>query len=250
MVAFAAMAPALQAQDLVFNNHGAKASLIELYSSEGCSSCPPAEALVNKLKAAPGLWREIFPVAFHVDYWDNLGWPDRFASAAYTQRQRDYAERLKQDSVYTPEFVVNGLEWRGGLLGDRLSSLSAAKSGDLTVTVQADGKKIGARYLAPDAAAGTDLTLNVALLGFNAVTDVMSGENGGRKLQHDFVVLGFRSSPLARGNGGAFEQDPADAPATVSGETPGALVAWVSDGSGKILQVAGGWLSKPAAAKD
>ncbi len=249
MIAFAAMAPALQAQDLVFNNSGTKASLIELYSSEGCSSCPRAEAWLNKLKKAPGLWREIFPVAFHVDYWDNLGWPDRFASADYTQRQRDYAARLKQDSVYTPEFVVNGLEWRGGLLGSPLSGPGAAKAGDLTVTVQADGKKIGARYLAPDAAAGTDLTLNVALLGFNAVTDVMSGENGGRKLQHDFVVLGFQSSPLARGAGGIFQKDPVDAPATVSGETPGAMVAWVSDGSGKILQVTGGWL-KAGAPKD
>ena len=102
----------LLSQDVVFKSSGAPSSLIELYSSEGCSSCPPAEEWLNHLKGDAGLWKSVFPVAFHVDYWDGLGWPDRFARAEYTQRQRDYAARLRQDSVYTPEFVLNGLEWR------------------------------------------------------------------------------------------------------------------------------------------
>ncbi|MDB4793761.1 DUF1223 domain-containing protein, partial [Methylacidiphilales bacterium] len=84
----------LRAQDVVFKSNIPTASLIELYSSEGCSSCPPAEAWVNDLKSAPELWKSIFPVVFHVDYWDGLGWPDRFSRADYTQRQRNYAAQL------------------------------------------------------------------------------------------------------------------------------------------------------------
>ena len=87
--------------------------MIELYTSEGCSSCPPAEAWLSTWKSSPDLWKSVFPVAFHITYWDDLGWTDSFAQPAFTQRQRDYAARLGQDSVYTPEFVVNGREWRG-----------------------------------------------------------------------------------------------------------------------------------------
>ena len=142
-------AASLFAQDIVLKSSGARSSLVELYSSEGCSSCPPAEEWTNQLKAVPGLWKDTFPVVFHVDYWDGLGWPDRFARAEFTQRQRDYAARLNQDSVYTPEFVVNGLEWRQSWLGGRnIPTQGAEKSGDLTLTVGAKEKKISAVYTA------------------------------------------------------------------------------------------------------
>src|SRR6478609_8524746 len=88
-------------------------TLLELYSSEGCSSCPPAEAWMASLRDAPGLWRDFVPVVFHVAYWDRLGWRDRFASEQFTQRQYAYAARWRSDSVYTPEFVANGEQWRG-----------------------------------------------------------------------------------------------------------------------------------------
>src|SRR5271168_2184673 len=131
----------LHSQDIVFKNSGSKATLVELYSSEGCSSCPPAEAWLSKLKASPGLWTEIFPVAFHVDYWDNLGWPDRFAKPEYTQRQRNYAAQLGQDSVYTPEFVTSGREWRGWFNGERLPTAETETSGELSLQIQDGGKK-------------------------------------------------------------------------------------------------------------
>src|SRR5271170_5592196 len=126
------------ADEIVFRNSGTNATLVELYSSEGCSSCPPAEAWMSKLKASPNLWNDLFPVVFHVDYWDGLGWPDRFARPAYTQRQRNYAARLGQDSVYTPEFITNGREWRGWFHGDRLPPAQDATSGDLML-VMSDG---------------------------------------------------------------------------------------------------------------
>ncbi len=233
----------LPAQDLVFKGDSTTASLLELYSSEGCSSCPPAEAWLNRQKSAPGLWKDLFPVAFHVDYWDGLGWPDRFARPAYTQRQQDYAARLGQDSVYTPEFIANGREWhRGGLGGQDLPSAGAEKTGELSVTVSEQGGKLAAVYLPPPSARPGPLLLNVALLGFDLFTDVQRGENEGRKLQHDFVVLSFQATPLAMRTDNRFQSDPVELKSTTT-DLPGAVVAWVSTQDGSILQVAGGWLA-------
>ena len=230
-------------QDFVLKNSGSKASLIELYSSEGCSSCPPAEAWTNDLKSAPGLWKDIFPVAFHVDYWDGLGWPDRFARAEYTQRQRNYAAQLGQDSVYTPEFIVNGLEWRRGWFsGQGLPSAGAKKAGTLSLTIHDKEKKISANYIPGPSVTAQPLVLNVALLGFKLVTDVKRGENGGRTLEHDFVVLSFNSTPLTSGANASFQSPPIEIKSSTE-DAPGAVVAWVSTSDGSILQVAGGWLS-------
>ncbi len=229
----------LFAQDIVLKSSGAPSSLIELYSSEGCSSCPPAEEWTNQLKNAPGLWKDIFPVVFHVDYWDGLGWPDRFARAEYTQRQRDYAARLQQDSVYTPEFVVNGQEWRRGWLNGAIPAQGAEKSGILTVTVGAKEKKLSAVYTG--ASSAQSLTLNVALLGFNVITDVKRGENSGRKLEHDFVVLNYTSTPLVSASDGTYRAD-SIAIKSSTDDAPGAVVAWVSKADGSIAQIAGGYL--------
>ncbi|MEN9676720.1 MAG: hypothetical protein RIS76_2616 [Verrucomicrobiota bacterium] len=86
--------------------------MIELFTSEGCSSCPPAEKWLGSLGDQPGLWRDFVPVAFHVDYWDGLGWADRFASVENTRRQERYATHWRNRGVYTPGFVLNGTEWR------------------------------------------------------------------------------------------------------------------------------------------
>jgi hypothetical protein len=240
------LAPALHADPLVFNGTSAKASLIELYSSEGCSSCPPAEAWLNDLKAAPGLWRDIFPVAFHVNYWDNLGWTDRFATPAFTDRQRDYAARLNQESVYTPEFIVDGREWQRSWLSRQVPDEAAAKQGELAFRFDPHDQKYSARYVAAAPGSGSGLTLNVALLGFGVVSNVEHGENGGQRLRHDFLALGFDSVPLDPGTDGAVAAGPREI-TSISGETPGAVVAWVSDSAGKILQITGGWVGqKPA----
>ena len=228
----------LHAQDTVFSSGGTEASLVELYTSEGCSSCPPAESWLGGLKSDPGLWRDIFPVAFHINYWDDLGWTDRFATPATTQRQRDYAARFGQDSVYTPEFILNGREWRRGWLSDGLPKPAADKTGTLTVRRAAD-QTITAQYTL--SSPREHCTLNVALLGFNIASDVKSGENGGRKLQHDFLALGFASTALVAGKDGALTASPLHV-STLAGEKAGALVAWVSDADGNILQITGGWL--------
>jgi hypothetical protein len=108
-VGFVGMADAAETR---FQSGPAPVALIELFTSEGCSSCPPAEAWLNALRNDAGLWRDFVPVAFHVDYWDRLGWKDILASKVFTTREHAYAARWNSSSVYTPCFVRNGAEWR------------------------------------------------------------------------------------------------------------------------------------------
>ena len=238
------MAPAmpLHAQNIVFKNAGAKATLVELYSSEGCSSCPPAEAWISNLKTSPGLWTDLFPVVFHVDYWDGLGWPDRFAKPAFTQRQRNYAAQLGQDSVYTPEFVTSGREWRGYFHGEQHPPAAAETSGELTLQIEDGGKHISALFSPSSQECSQTYTVNVALLGVNVLSDIKNGENGGRQLRHDFVVLDFESKSMKFGQ--VFQSGPLELKPPMD-YPPGAIVAWVSDAHGSIVQVVGGLL-KPS----
>jgi hypothetical protein len=126
------MAAALSADagEVVFESKPVRAHLIELYTSEGCSSCPPAEEWMSGLKNQPRLWQDIVPVAFHVDYWDRLGWRDPFASKLWTERQGEYSARWKTESVYTPAFVLDGKEWHYG----KLPEAGAETPGVLKVT--------------------------------------------------------------------------------------------------------------------
>src|SRR5438477_8950450 len=100
-----------QGADRVFESGPQKVHLIELFTSQGCSSCPPAEAWLSKLKSEPRLWKDFVPLAFHVDYWDHLGWRDPFAAKEWTARQYEYSAKWKNESVYTPGFVLDGREW-------------------------------------------------------------------------------------------------------------------------------------------
>src|SRR5437867_10546167 len=99
-------------EPVTFESGDSQTTLIELFTSEGCSSCPAADAWISQLKESPDLWKKIVPVAFHVDYWNNLGWRDRFAKPEFTARQRRYVATWRGDFVYTPGFVANGREWR------------------------------------------------------------------------------------------------------------------------------------------
>src|SRR5690348_12165742 len=100
-----------------------RVSLLELYTSEGCDTCPPAEEWLSKLERDPRLWKQLVPLAFHVDYWDYLGWKDPFDSHAYTARQQAIAagaDSLAGRVIYTPQFVVDGKDWRGWFTGQAL----------------------------------------------------------------------------------------------------------------------------------
>src|SRR5262249_21336159 len=159
-----------------FESGDTQVSLIELFTSEGCSSCPPAEKWMSALKSNQDLWKKIVPVAFHVDYWDRLGWRDRFAKPEFTSRQQHYAAGWGGDSVYTPGFVVNGKEWRGWF-GDSTMPTSSTKVGVLRVSLDGDGK-LSATFV-PARTQPRALAFNVALLGNELESDVKRGENSG-----------------------------------------------------------------------
>lgn len=97
---------------MLFSARNELARLAELYTSEGCSSCPPADRWLGRFFGHPELFRSIVPVASHVDYWDDLGWPERFADPAYGERQRRLTESGRAESVYTPGVFVNGFDGR------------------------------------------------------------------------------------------------------------------------------------------
>src|SRR5438270_11785595 len=105
------LAASARADEIVFESNPMRTHLLELYTSEGCSSCLPAEAWLSNLKNEPRLWQDFVPIALHVDYWDHLGWRDPFASKTWTERQADYSARWKSESVYTPAFVLDGVAW-------------------------------------------------------------------------------------------------------------------------------------------
>jgi len=232
--------PAL-GREIVLQRDSPRATLIELYSSEGCSSCPPAEQWLSQLADSSRLWQEVFPVAFHVDYWDGLGWPDRFARRVYTDRQRDYAAKLHQDSVYTPEFVVNGQEWRGWFHGEGLPAPQAT-AGNLKLTANPDGVTFSADYQPAAGGPGAPYTLHACLLGMGIMSDVQRGENGGRELRHDFIVLDFQSQRLSAAAGGHFLAVPTKWSAS-DPDPPKAVVAWISTPDHEVVQIVGGRLN-------
>jgi hypothetical protein len=219
-----------------FESGDTQSTLIELFTSEGCSSCPPAEKWLTGLKSNQDLWKKIIPVAFHVDYWDRLGWRDRFAKPEYTSRQQRYATAWGGDSVYTPAFVVNGKEWRSWFGGDATPT-SSTKVGVFRVSLDAD-RRLSARYI-PETRQPRSLALNFALLGNDLQSDVKRGENSGRKLRHDFVVLDFIKSDMANGSNGWTGS--VVLPMRSGDDKPSALAAWITENETPI-QATGGWL--------
>lgn len=170
-----------------FTSDEKRTALIELYTSEGCSSCPPADKWLSGLKQSPKLWSTFVPVAFHVDYWDKLGWDDRFAKPEYSQRQRRYATENAKSTIYTPGVRVGGEifnSWRSSDL-DRLKK--ANKVGVLSINVDDAGGVIANFKSAQKSI--DKLVLNIAVLAMNVSTEVKEGENHGKVLAHDFVVL-------------------------------------------------------------
>ena len=214
------------AGEVVIESPLTRAHLIELYTSEGCSSCPPADAWLRGLKSERGLWREFVPVAFHVNYWDNLGWPDRLASPRFTQRQRDYAAVWRANSVYTPGFVLDGREWRDRVL----PRASGEKAGVLKVRVAEDRASVSFP------ASGRKLEAHLVWLTGEVVNDVKAGENRGSKLRHDFVVLSLESRPIDAASGVATFTTPKPTEAK-------AVAAWITEaGHAEPLQAGGGAL--------
>lgn len=233
---------ASRAEETIFRSGPAQVALVELYTSEGCSSCPPAEEWLNALRTAPGLWRDFVPVAFHVNYWDRLGWKDALATPAFTARQHAYAAAWRASSVYTPCFVRNGAEWRPR--GGAPEAGNAKHAGTLTVRWRAADRTAAVEFTTADGAASAgDFEIHVALLGGGIVNAVKRGENSGRTLRHEFVALRLETTALPAGEDGMRTARLALAPRPEIKTERLALAAWVTRrGSLTPLQAAGGWI--------
>jgi hypothetical protein len=213
--------------------------LIELYTSEGCSSCPPADKWLSDLSGEAGLWQQFVPVALHVDYWDYIGWRDPYAAPFFSLRQQRHAQVGDISQVYTPGFVVDGREWQGWFRERMRPQSSDATPGVLSVDL-IDGVRTRIQFQ-PQVLAPDKLSVSLAVLGFDLESAVANGENAGRTLHHDFVVLGMVEVPLLRDKQG-YQAEVSLPPLSQPAKRT-ALAAWVSAADSPMpLQAVGGWL--------
>ena len=172
--------------------------LVELFTSEGCSSCPPADALLAKLdQTQPINGAEVIVLGEHVDYWDGEGWHDRFSSHQYTERQNEYCGRLHVEGPYTPQMIVDGIDQFVG--NDAAHAVRAIQHAAQTPKIKlilsqpvVDAQKVSASVSSPAALATKKGDLYGALVDVRDTTEVRGGENGGRRLQHAGVVRSLR----------------------------------------------------------
>jgi hypothetical protein len=174
-----------------------RAVVVELFTSEGCSSCPPADELLGHLRqdlSAKNV--QVIPLGFHVDYWNSLGWKDRFSSAEFTQRQEQYTHALKVDGPYTPEMVVDGeVEFVGNDAGQAQRTIRQQASQLETAQVKivpAGTDQLTIQVKGPTAPSNGNALVMLAITEDNLSTQVGSGENGGRTLHHAAVVRELR----------------------------------------------------------
>ncbi|HEY8897796.1 MAG TPA: DUF1223 domain-containing protein, partial [Niastella sp.] len=161
----------------------------ELFTSEGCSSCPPADKLLEKIQNEnPG--KSVYVLAFHVDYWDHQGWKDRFSNPAFTARQRQYADWLNLETVYTPQMVVNGRKefigsYEGPITKTITKELGQPAANALTLRTHIEGSKLHVDFTATPE---KNAELVLALVQRLATSNVKAGENEGRQLSHVQIV--------------------------------------------------------------
>lgn len=212
--------------------------LVELYTSQGCSSCPPAEKWLNQYLTKPYLWQQIIPINFHVDYWDNLGWPDPYASSVFTNRQRAYKAHGNTRVVATPGFVINGQGWHGWFYGKALPILRPKEVGSLDLLIR--DSNFSARFT-PSTFNGDRFVLNIARVGFGLTNTIHQGENAGRQLQHDFVALSFQKLLFQEAEKSYVLSETLTKVITESSKS--GIVAWVTkEGSPTPVQSVGGFL--------
>ena len=178
-------------------------AILELFTSEGCSSCPPAEDVFAEIARENN--KDVYILEFHVDYWDNLGWKDPFSNAVYSDRQRQYAHFLALQNIYTPQAIVNGSTELVGSDKTRLQKIiekELNKNGPSNINIKAqssDNKTVNVSYRINW---NPNNILNIGIVQLEGQTDVKRGENEGRQLHHIHIVREFKSidNPNATGN--------------------------------------------------
>lgn len=191
-----AIAVVLLMSSLAFAQSGV--AVVELFTSEGCSSCPPADELLKQIHDhAQQNGEPVYALAFHVDYWNRLGWIDRFSSPAFTQRQNEYAQRLHLDSIYTPQMIVNGTsEFVGSDKRQATAAIAAARQQTAAAKITATASTVSPDKLHVEfscTGAGATDAINISLVEDDLASSVTRGENAGRALHHASVVRCFTS---------------------------------------------------------
>ena len=184
--------------------------LVELYTSEGCSSCPPADqALAFLEKEQPYMQAEIVTLALHVDYWNNLGWKDEYSSPLYSQRQTVYSQRLKL-ATYTPQMIVDGqTQFVGSNLGEAGKAITeAAKSPKANVETEFINKDI-LKIKISEIPKHADSTVFLAVAEDNLASNVKSGENAGKIMEHVSVVRELKPLAKIEAKSDVYEQETA-----------------------------------------
>jgi hypothetical protein len=172
--------------------------VLELFTSQGCSSCPPADVLLTKLGASGS--GQVIPLAFHVDYWNHAGWTDPFSSHSWTERQVDYVRAFRLEAPYTPQAVVDGAVQIVGSDADALRTAIAAAekkpAAAIALHLQPEASKVAveADVDLPESLRDRRWDLRVAVFETGLVTPVGKGENGGRTLHNDYVVRALTSA--------------------------------------------------------
>jgi hypothetical protein len=238
LIAALALLPAWVRADCRAQSPPYSVALIELYTSEGCNSCPPADRWLSQIDARGDA---AVPLALHVDYWDGLGWKDRFANAAFTARQHEQMRRQQTAFVFTPQVIVQGRDFRQwGVRGEPAATVAAINarparaSIELVAEPQGDSAKVDLRVRVPDARDRAHAVIAVALVQDGLVSDVKAGENSGRRLAHDHVVRQWRSGPSLDAGGEARMRLAFTLPADTG---PLSVVAFAEDAvSGEVLQ--------------
>jgi hypothetical protein len=200
--------------------------VVELYTSQGCSSCPPADDFMAELVANP----DVIALALHVDYWDYIGWKDEFAHAAFTDRQKDYARAIGSRTIYTPQMIVNGVDRVEGVNPDAINSLvrmHLMESGGVSLLLQRDGDQLVIR------ASGADVPVSVNLVRYmpSETVTIERGENAGKTVTYHNIVTEL--STLGDWSGA----EPLEMAVTVQGDDP--LAVFVQEqGPGTIVAAA------------
>lgn len=200
-------------------------AVLELFTSQGCASCPPADALLTQLAQRP----DVVALAYHVDYWDYIGWADTFGAKANSDRQRAYATAWNTDSIYTPELVVNGAM---GVIGSRKTEIeNAVAAGHLPIPVKLTVDAKNMLEVSIDGAAGQSES-DVWLVTYikQANVDVQRGENAGKVLNYSQVVTGRHILGMWDPVTGAHLKLPLDE--VLTGPSDGAVILVQSDHNG------------------
>jgi len=200
-IAFLAMSSLLShAVECTARSGARTAALLELYTSEGCSSCPPADRWLSQTSADAAL----VPIAFHVAYWDYLGWKDVFADARFTERQRQFARIAGARSVYTPQVVLHGRdfpEWRSGGAPRAIEAVNARPARAQLEITTSHGAKASVRAMLSPGVRADDLALFMGLTENGLATQVRAGENRGETLRHDHVARDLKMARAWSANG-------------------------------------------------